>query len=138
MKKSLMVVCMLAILCGSAWARIRMVPLEERVQASTLIVLAKVDKVEETSSKAGAAADAHLITVTVREKLKGQAGEKVTIKQAINPRRNHVPAVGDELIYFLVAGETKGTYDLALSITPNSTMNKDQVEAVRKAVAAEK
>lgn len=123
---------MVMIATGQAWGKVAIASLAERVKEAEVVVLGRVKDVVQGKDEDE---PVHLITFVVKEALKGEAEETIVIQQSVS-RRNHKPEAGTELIYFLKKG--KGHFALAMRVTANSTASKEQVDEVRKAVAAEK
>lgn len=131
MKRIAMAAFVLLVMGASlAEARVRLAPISERVAASTLVALGKVTKVEKAEE------GTVRISLEVTETMKGKGEGVVSIVMTVG-RRNAAPSENQEVIAFLKEGKD-GVYELALQPSLNSFSNKDQADAVRKAVADEK
>lgn len=126
-----LVTAMALAIVGQAWALVAPASIKERVKRSDLVALGTVKKVEEARDGEEKVTK---ITLTVKEAMKGEAGETIEIQQSVN-KRNSKPSVGTELIYFLKKAE--GHYVLAMGNTVSSTARKEEAEEVRKAIKAE-
>ena len=113
------------------------VPVEERVKRSDLIVIGKVTAVTDTKIDDK---DYKKVEVAVSETLKGKSDKKITVLIQVNPRRNKIPAVdADHLFYLKREGAEKdATYNMAANFTMFSIVETKEAEEAKKALTGNK
>lgn len=120
-----------------AHARMRPIPISDRVAASALIVEAKVTAVTSVEIEKETYTQVEL---TIASTLKGKSDKTITLLLPTNSRRIHPPTVDSSAFYLLNPKSTDKTptYELAQPFSMFYIVDLSEAEELKAAIAAEK